>query len=107
MTALRGLALDTGMREHCPRVSRRTGARAQPYSKPWFDEECRGLKTGLRQALARHAPREERCPLRRAYNGAVRRKWRAYQRRHLRNLLDELRERPKRYWDAFLPKAER
>ena len=107
LTALRGLALDTGMRERCPRVSRRTGARVQPYSQAWFDEECRGLKTELREALARHAPREELRPLRRAYNGAVRRKRRAYQRRHLRTLLDELRERPKRYWDAFLPKAER
>ena len=107
MTALRGLALDVAMHETCPRVSRRTGARVQPYSKPWFDEECRSLKADLRRALARHAPREELRPLRRAFNGAARRKRRAHQRRRLRHLLGELRERPKRYWDAFLPKAER
>ena len=42
-----------------------------------------------------------------AFNGVVRRKRRAQQRRRLKPLLGELRERPKRYWDAFLPKAER
>ena len=68
------------------RVSRRAGARVQIYSKPWFDEECRSLKADLRQALARHAPREELRPLRRAFNGVVRRKRRAHQRRRLKHL---------------------
>ena len=39
-----------------------------------------------------------------AFNGVVRRKQRAHHRRRLKHLLGE---RPKCYWDAFLPKAER
>ena len=107
MAALRGIALDSGMRERCPRVSQRTGARVQPFGKPWFDEECRESKRVVRQALANQAPREEMRPLRRAFNTLIRRKRRGYQRQRLTELLGELRERPKRYWDAFLPKAQR
>ena len=109
LSALRAVALDSGMRERCPRISQRTGARVQPFGKPWFDEECRTSKRAVRQALAARMPREELRPLRRAFNTLIRRKrcTRAHQRSRLQELLGDLSEQPKRYWDAFLPKAQR
>ena len=107
MGTLRGLALDSGMRVRCPRLSRRTHACVRPVGKPWFDHECRCLKSEVRDALARRAPPEELRPLRWAFNALIRRKRRAHQRQRLHALLDDLRWRPKCYWDAFLPKADR
>ena len=69
--------------------------------------ECQGLKAAVRQALGRGTPAEELRPLRRAFNALIRGKRRAFQRRRLEELLGELRDTPKQYWDAFLVQPKR
>ena len=101
LAALKGIALDTGMKQTCPGASQRTGRRFQPCSKPWVYLECQSLKAEVRQVLARRAPAEEMRPLRRASNAWIRRKRRAFLRQRLRELLGELKDSPKKYWDAF------
>ena len=99
---LKNAAVNSGMTVRCPRVSRRTGLRVQPCCQPWLDQECQALKSAVQQARASRASREELRPLRRAFNRAARRKKRAYFRQQLATLLEDLKHRPKRYWDAFL-----
>ena len=108
MQALFRAAEDAGMMISQSRVSQRTGQaiqRGRSQAAPWFDEECDRLKRCVMDARRSGDSEHLRCA-RRRFNSVAQRKRRAHRRKRMQQLLGEISLAPKRFWDAFKPKAQ-